>query len=91
MGYLNMTSQVSFQWPIRDRTRTTRIFFITTEQAAWLDKKHVVFGKVVSGMDVLRKIEAAGSKDGKVQKSVSICDCGQLTHQRSLPTATDDE
>ena len=32
-------------------------FFITTVQASWLDNRHVVFGKVLQGMPVVRKIE----------------------------------
>ncbi len=53
-------------------------FFITTETTSWLDGKHVVFGKVVEGMDVVRKIEAVGSESGTPSKPVEIVDCGQL-------------
>merc|ERR1712236_165990 len=51
-------------------------FFITTKQTSWLDGRHVVFGKVISGMDVVRKVE--GNKtDGrdKPVKEVKIEDC----------------
>merc|ERR1712236_106251 len=52
-------------------------FFITTKQTSWLDGRHVVFGKVISGMDVVRKVE--GNKtDGRDKpiKEVTIVDCG---------------
>lgn len=54
-------------------------FFLCTSKTDWLDGKHVVFGKVVDGMDVVRDIEAVGSKgSGKTSKIVEIKDCGQL-------------
>ena len=53
-------------------------FFITTVKTAWLDGKHVVFGMVTDGMDVVKKIEALGSQSGKSSKRVYIRDCGQL-------------
>jgi peptidylprolyl isomerase len=53
-------------------------FFITTVATPWLDGKHVVFGKVVDGMDVVRAMEAAGSRDGATSKDVVVADCGEL-------------
>ncbi len=53
-------------------------FFLTTVATPWLDGKHVVFGKVVEGMDVVKKIEAVGSRSGATQKPVKIEDSGQL-------------
>lgn len=53
-------------------------FFICTEKTAWLDGKHVVFGRVVSGMNVVREMEQCGSSNGKPSKRVSIIDCGQI-------------
>merc|ERR1712137_1015980 len=53
-------------------------FFLCTAKTSWLDSKHVVFGSVVEGMDVVRKIEAVGSSGGKTSKPVTITDCGQL-------------
>ncbi|CAA7023138.1 unnamed protein product [Microthlaspi erraticum] len=53
-------------------------FFICTEKTAWLDGKHVVFGQVVEGMDVVRNIEKVGSDSGRTSKPVVIADCGQL-------------
>jgi cyclophilin family peptidyl-prolyl cis-trans isomerase len=51
-------------------------FFITTVATPWLDGKHVVFGQVTGGMDVVKKIEAVGSKSGKPIKPVTIVDSG---------------
>uniref|UniRef100_A0A3P9M913 Peptidyl-prolyl cis-trans isomerase n=1 Tax=Oryzias latipes TaxID=8090 RepID=A0A3P9M913_ORYLA len=53
-------------------------FFICTEKTAWLDGKHVVFGQVVEGMDVVRKMESLGSQSGKTSAKITIADCGQL-------------
>lgn len=53
-------------------------FFITTTRASWLDNIHVVFGSVVQGMDVLRKIENYGSQSGKLHNKILIVECGQL-------------
>ncbi|KER32268.1 hypothetical protein T265_01694 [Opisthorchis viverrini] len=53
-------------------------FFITTVPCSWLDDKHVVFGEVKEGMDVVKKMEALGSSSGKTSKTVVIADCGQL-------------
>lgn len=54
-------------------------FFITTAITSWLDGAHVVFGKVVEGMDVVKKVEALGTKpNGTTTKKIIIADCGQL-------------
>merc|ERR1712063_97613 len=53
-------------------------FFICTAKTSWLDGKHVVFGKVVEGMDVVKKVESCGSSSGKPSSSIKISDCGQL-------------
>ena len=53
-------------------------FFITTVATPWLDGKHVVFGKVAEGMDVVKAMEAAGSRTGETSADVLIADCGEL-------------
>ena len=53
-------------------------FFITTVKCNWLNNKHVIFGKVVEGMDVVSKMEEYGSEEGKPYAKVIIADCGQL-------------
>jgi len=53
-------------------------FFITTVVTEWLDGKHVVFGEVVEGMDLVQKIESLGSSSGRTKATISIADCGQL-------------
>jgi cyclophilin family peptidyl-prolyl cis-trans isomerase len=53
-------------------------FFLCTAATPWLDGKHVVFGNVVEGLDVVKKMEALGSESGRTQKKIVIADCGQL-------------
>lgn len=53
-------------------------FFITTVPCSWLDGKHVVFGRVTEGLDVVKTIESYGSQSGRASKKVEIADCGQL-------------
>jgi peptidyl-prolyl isomerase F (cyclophilin D) len=53
-------------------------FFLCTASTPWLDGKHVVFGKVVEGMDVVTRIESLGSPSGQTRGKIVIADCGQL-------------
>lgn len=54
-------------------------FFICTDKTEWLDGKHVVFGEVVEGMEVVMAIEKVGSDSGETSQPVVIADCGQLS------------
>ena len=47
-------------------------FFLTFVPTAWLDGKHTIYGKVVDGMDTLKKLEAAGSQSGKTSEPLEI-------------------
>jgi peptidylprolyl isomerase len=53
-------------------------FFITTVVTDWLDGRHVVFGRVLEGMDVVKKVEAEGSRSGSTRQRIAIKDCGEL-------------
>jgi peptidyl-prolyl isomerase F (cyclophilin D) len=53
-------------------------FFLCTAKTDWLDGKHVVFGQVVEGMDVVKAMEALGSQSGRTKAKVEIADCGEL-------------
>ena len=52
-------------------------FFLTTAVTSWLDGKHVVFGRVIEGMEVVKAIEAVGSGSGTCRQKVTIADCGE--------------
>ena len=55
-------------------------FFITTVVTSWLDGRHTVFGKVLSGMDIVKKMETVGSSSGTPKGKVQIVDSGELTN-----------
>lgn len=52
-------------------------FFLTSVACPWLDGKHVVFGRLVSGEDTLKAIEAQGTANGSPRAKVTIADCGE--------------
>lgn len=53
-------------------------FFLCTAKTPWLDGRHVVFGSVVDGMDVVRKVESYGTQSGRTRARIVIADCGEL-------------
>lgn len=63
-------------------------FFICTAKTSWLDGRHVVFGHVIEGMDVVRAIENVAKASGdKPKEDVKIVDSGEL----EIEYETDDE
>jgi len=53
-------------------------FFICTADTDWLNGKHVVFGQLLEGAEVLRKMETVGSRSGATSVPVAISEAGQL-------------
>ncbi|EAY01257.1 cyclophilin, putative [Trichomonas vaginalis G3] len=53
-------------------------FFITLVKAPWLDFRHVAFGKVIEGTDIVELIQAAGSSNGAPKQTILISDCGEI-------------
>ena len=53
-------------------------FFITTVVTSWLDGRHTVFGKVIEGMDIVKKIESFGTSSGTPKGKITISDSGEL-------------
>ncbi|VDL99646.1 unnamed protein product [Schistocephalus solidus] len=66
-------------------------FFITLAKTSWLDGKHVVFGKVVEGMDIVKKIGSTETDShDKPKKDVTITDCGSLAVDNEFSVDLDD-
>merc|ERR1711893_494658 len=53
-------------------------FFLCTEKTSWLDNKHVVFGQVSEGMDVVKAVERVGTQSGTTKQKVLVAASGQL-------------
>lgn len=53
-------------------------FFITFVPCSWLDGKHVVFGKVIDGKNIVDQLHQVGTPDGKPKSKCVITNSGQL-------------
>ena len=74
---INFSPRVPLSSSLQKDTNGSQ-FFLCTAAAPWLDGKHVVFGKVISGMDIVAAIEQVGSEQGRTRVAVLISDSGQL-------------
>ncbi|XP_038711017.1 peptidyl-prolyl cis-trans isomerase CYP95-like isoform X1 [Tripterygium wilfordii] len=63
---------------ISDRDNSGSIFIITFKASQHLDRKHIVFGKLVKGDEVLKKIEDAGDEEGRPAVTVKVIKCGEF-------------
>ena len=54
-------------------------FFICTVKTEWLDGRHVVFGSVVEGMDIIKQVEGFGTRSGKTSAKIVVDDCGEIS------------
>jgi peptidyl-prolyl isomerase D len=66
-------------------------FFVTTVPTPHLDGKHVVFGEVIAGKSIIRKIEKTPTTSDKPNKDCVIADCGQLDPSTDLAEFTKKE
>ncbi|CAM9261816.1 unnamed protein product [Sphacelaria rigidula] len=64
------------------RNSNSSQFFITFAPLPWLDGKHVVFGKVIDGMEIVRQIEDCGTSSGEPTRRVQIAECGQIQDEQ---------
>ena len=58
-------------------------FFLCLEKTPWLDGRHVVFGSVVEGMDVVKKMATYGSQSGSTSKKIVVSDCGEVKEAKN--------
>ncbi|KAL0484046.1 peptidyl-prolyl cis-trans isomerase [Acrasis kona] len=61
-------------------------FFITTEVTDYLDGKHVVFGEVIDGQSVVKRVEKLGTEEGDPKQKIYIIDCGEIKPETASNT-----
>ncbi|GMQ03183.1 hypothetical protein CsSME_00049077 [Camellia sinensis var. sinensis] len=67
---------------VADRDARGSLFIITFEANHQLDRKYVVFGKLVQGQEVLKKMETVGDEDGRPSVTVKIINCGEFLEEK---------
>ncbi|XP_033117832.1 peptidyl-prolyl cis-trans isomerase D-like, partial [Anneissia japonica] len=65
-------------------------FFITTAKTAHLDGKHVVFGKVFRGINVVKLLESVEKEGEKPMKECKVEDCGEVAADEVIPAIEND-
>eukprot|EP00316_Scyphosphaera_apsteinii_P005293 CAMPEP_0119323302 /NCGR_PEP_ID=MMETSP1333-20130426/60422_1 /TAXON_ID=418940 /ORGANISM="Scyphosphaera apsteinii, Strain RCC1455" /LENGTH=263 /DNA_ID=CAMNT_0007330707 /DNA_START=154 /DNA_END=945 /DNA_ORIENTATION=+ len=63
-------------------------FYVTLTETPWLDGKHVVFGRMVSGQEVIKRIEASGSSSGQPKQRMIVSAAGELRPEKSAARVT---
>ncbi|KAK6465769.1 cyclophilin-like domain-containing protein [Scheffersomyces coipomensis] len=59
-------------------------FFITTVVTSWLDGKHVVFGEVIDGFDVVKYMEGVKTKQDRPLATLAISNTGEIPVKREV-------
>lgn len=62
----------------RGRNSNNSQFFITLKKSEHLDFKHVAFGIIKDGMDVVEQMGKLGSRKGEPSKRITVEECGEL-------------